>query len=152
MSFDPTSFLQQTMTDTAFATSRTPIPEGEYTAVIDDVKARSTNNGQILVDVSWNVIDEALRTKMGRTGDQKLFARQSVFLDLDANGKLLGGEDKNVDLGKIRKAVGQNIAGQAWGPLMLKGAGPATIRIKQKPNEDNPEEPFVNVTAVRALS
>lgn len=143
--FDPTQFLNQTVTD-SFETRFTPIPENEYLASIDDIKMRVLDKtGSVILDVSWAILDDNLKANLGL---DKPMVRQSVFLDLDANGKLAVGQNKNITLGRIRDAVGQNIAGQPWGPLMLKGAGPAKIKVTQRQDQNDPTKIFNDVAMV----
>lgn len=129
--FDLDSFMSQPAD--AGSTTIQPIPEGEYTALIDDVKVREVNtrNGPSLaLDVMFLLQDEALKAKLGR---ETLSVRGGFFLDL-ANGKLDMGKDKNVRLNRLREAVGQNSGG--WTPAKLKGAGPLKIRVTQRVDGD----------------
>lgn len=142
--FDPNTFLQQTITD-ANATRLTPIPEGEYLAVIDKLGIRTNDKGTIMLDVIWAVLDETVKQTLGM---DKPTVKQTCFLDLDANGKLATGDNKNVQVGRVREAVGQNIAGQAWGPNMLQGAGPAKIKITLRPDKDDPTLIYNDVKGV----
>jgi len=143
--FDPTQFLQQTVTE-SFETRMTPVPEGEYLASIDKIALRTLpNTGQPILDITWNVLDDALKQSLGLP---KVTVRQSVFLDLTAEGKLDYGANKNVRLGQIREALNQNTKGQPWGPMMLNGAGPAKVKVVLRPNEKNPEAPFNDIGAI----
>lgn len=143
--FNPETFLTQTITD-SLETKFTPIPTGEYLGAINDVKMRTTDKGHIILDVIWDVIlSDEIKTSLGL---DKPTIRQSIFLDLDANGKITSGTNKNVDLGRVREAVNQNQAGQAWGPLMLKGAGPAKLMITQRFDEKDPTKIYNDVKMV----
>ena len=51
---------------------------------------------------------------------------------------MLFGSNKNVKLGRLREALGQNKNGQAWSFGMLKGAGP--IKVSIEPDKKNPED------------
>lgn len=129
--FDLDSFMAQPAD--AGSTSVEPIPQGEYTALIDDVKLREVNtrNGPSLaLDVEFLLQDEALKQKLGRT---ELKVRGGFFLDLNA-GKLDMAKGKNVRLNRLREAVGQNSGG--WTPAKLKGAGPLKITVTHRVDGD----------------
>jgi hypothetical protein len=142
--FDPAAFLNTTFTD-ANATRVIPCPAGEYVAQVKDVKSRVAKES-IILDVLWTIDDAVAKD---RTGKKEVVVRQSLFLDFE-NGMLSFSEGKNVALGKVRKAVNQNIAGQPWSPMMLKG-GTARVRVENKPSEKDPEDVFDNVVAVSPL-
>ena len=148
--FDPDSFLNEEI-DGAFSTSLEPIPEGEYLAVIGSeeksVQVRQTNKGSLILDVTWEIQDEALFTQLGRT---KLTVRQSLFLDTTPNNTLDRSKGKNVQLGRLRAALGQNDPMKPWVFGMLKGAGPATIKVTQRPSPDDETIIYNDVRAVTA--
>lgn len=135
--FNPDDFLNQTITG-SLDTKREPVPEGEWTAAVDDgsnaLKFRTLTNGQVILDVNWNILDDQLKANLGR---DKLTVRQSIFLDLTADGKLDNAKGKNVDLGRVREALGQNFSDRPWGVAMLKGAGPAKIKVTVRDGEFN---------------
>lgn len=129
--FDLDSFMSQPAD--AGSTTIEPIPQGEYTALIDDVKLREVNtrNGPSLaLDVDFLIQDEALKQKLGR---QELKVKGGFFLDLNA-GKLDMAKGKNVRLNRLREAVGQNSSG--WTPAKLKGAGPLKIQVSHRVDGD----------------
>ena len=53
-----------------------------------------------------------------------------MFLDMDENGDLELGKGKNVDLGRLREALGQNTGGN-WSPSQLVGSS-ATIHVSNR--------------------
>ena len=128
--FDPDSFLSTT-TEDANETSFRPIPEGEYNAVITKLDVRTPKESTIL-DITWSVDDETARVETGMDDPQ---VRQSVFLDINTQGGLESGANKNVQLGRLREALGQNLTGQPWAPSMLEGQV-ARISIKHRIVED----------------
>ncbi len=130
--FDAESILN-VQVDQPMATQYEPIPEGEYTATIRSVEARNTKNGSVVLDVQWAIDDPALAERLNR---QELLVRQSIFLDLTPNGALDLGPNKNVRLGRLREAVGQNQPGQPWNLRMLEGAGPARIGVRHRTTEE----------------
>ena len=130
--FNPDAFLTQESTesnDTSFA----PIPEGDYTAVIKEIKPRTTSTGKAVMDVVWAIDDQDVREA---TGLSEPTVRQSIFLDLTDAGGLDFGKGKNVQLGKLREALGQNTPGQAWSPAMLSG-NVARVNIKHRIVDQN---------------
>ncbi len=143
--FDPDAFAANTTSDTT-DTTFAPVPAGEYTAVIEDVVIRSTDYGPV-ADVVWSIDDNALRSELGR---EKITVKQGVFLDVKngPNGPTLDmGKGKNISLGRIRDALDMNTKGQSFSMNMLKGAGPARIRVVQKPAKDS-DEIYANVKSV----
>jgi|SRR6516162_1131119 len=133
--FDPTKFLESTTTD-AGSTARNPVPAGEYKATIDDLELRTANtkNGERqILRVIWEIHDEGAKEA---TGLDKVTVRQDIWLDLTPAGNDLDySKGKNIGLGRLREAVGQNNAGEAWNPGMLKGAGPALLVVIERPDE-----------------
>ena len=129
--FDLDSFMSQPAD--AGSTSISPIPEGEYLAIIDDVKPRVVNTKlgeSVALDVFFIIQDEALKAKLGR---ETLTVKGGFFLDMNG-GKMDMGKDKNVRLNRLREAVGQNSSG--WTPNKLKGAGPLKIKVSQRVDGD----------------
>lgn len=119
--FDPDSFMNDTTTesnDTAVA----PIPPGEYQAQIAEVNGRVINGKdgeRAVLDVTYEILDEAIKSELGR---QKLTVRQTVWLDLNSNGRIDSAKGKNVGLGKLRAAADLNDAGKPFAPPMLVGS------------------------------
>lgn len=117
-------------------TEFTPVPEGEYIATVTKVVARSghsdkTDEDWYSLDVSWHIDDDEVREA---TGMERPTARQSIFLDVGDGGLELG-KGKNVLLGRLREAVGQNGAG-VWAPAMLEGTT-AMVRVTHRMHNDN---------------
>lgn len=129
------------------------IREGEYQATIDatDVKTwfqsgkRDDGSSYIVVNVPFVIIDEAQREQLGRT---KLTARMSCFLDFDAAGKLSADKGKNVTLGQLREALGQN-NDPNWSFLSLPGSGP--VKVQTKNGESKTGAKFTNITRVTKI-
>jgi hypothetical protein len=141
--FDPTAFEAQTSNE-SLSTSVTPVPENTYPALIKDYKFREYTNSKtqekgVSCDISYTIIDDtgALRELLGRDP----IVTHGYFCDtvMDPNtGKqvLDFGKGKNVWLGKIREAIGQNVPGQPWSLPMIKGA-PILIVVIQDPSKTN---------------
>lgn len=128
--FDPQAFLTGEVQG-EMETKYTPVPEGDYTAFIHSVAAREVNDSPVL-DVVYKIIDEGLQATMNM---DEIFVRQSIFVDVDGNGAMQFGPNKNVKLGNVREACNQNGKGK-WAPKLLEGAGPLLIKVTQRVTED----------------
>lgn len=122
--FNPDTFLN-TETEYASATSYTPCPEGEMPASIKAIKPRVLTDGRAVLDVTWIVDDETARQE---TGMAEPSVRQTLWLDTTESGGLDFGKGKNVSLGRLREALGQNAPGKPWAPGMLVG-GVAKVKV-----------------------
>ena len=147
--FDPATFMNQE-TAGPMETRYTPVPEADYTATIggeeNDVVVRKAGDS-ILLDVTYIVHDEALAEKMGMS---RLSVRQGIFLDVGGNGVIELGPNKNVKLGRLREAVGQNKPAP-WNFAMLRGAGPLLLSVIIKPDETDPTVLYNRVTKTLAM-
>lgn len=141
--FNPDNFLN-TETAEANATSFTPVPENEYTASIKEIKPRSTDSGKAILDVVWSIDDAAAAAATGITNPT---VRQSIFLDITEAGGLDVGAGKNVQLGKVREALGQNAKGKTWRPGNLIG-GVARVTVKHRLVG---EDTYADIKGVAAL-
>jgi hypothetical protein len=140
--FNPDDFMSQTV-DQPLDIERTMVPEGEYKARIDDFTSdafetfkfeykRGPNAGQEGQMHKFNcplVIDDAaLQAKMQM---DKIRVYHTCTLDFDDQGQLMFGPNRNIDLGKLRNAVGQNNPGP-WSIGMLRGAGPFMVKVQHR--------------------
>jgi hypothetical protein len=73
-----------------------------------------------------------------------------INLDFDDTGKLVNGPNRNVALGQLREALGQNKPG--WTPQQLLGAGPFIGRVKHTSSKTNPEQKFAEVVKAGKIS
>jgi hypothetical protein len=152
--FNPETFLGTTHTEAA-DTSLLPVPEGEYTAVSSPISAESLRQFDIRrgeragtkgmsLDVEWTVNDEEIKKLLGRTPK----VRQSIMLDLTADGNGIDfGKGRNVGLGRLRAALGQNQNGQPWNFSML-GNQVARVKVKHRMVEDKIYAEVSDVAAV----
>lgn len=151
MAFDPQQFMN-TPSD-PLPTAYEVIPEGEYKMLLDSdpkmlevkkVEGVSSKTGEpylfYQIELSCLVLDEKVKAKLGR---EKVTARMRINLDFDDAGKLTTGPNKNVALGQLRDALGQNKPG--WTPQQLLGAGPFIGRVKHQASKTNPEMKFAEV-------
>ena len=143
--FDPDRFLS-TPTEDSFETKYTPLPEDWYVGYVDKVEAGTTNNGAPFMRVTYKVLLEGnARELMGR---DEMLVNQTIWLDLDDAGNLQVGPNKNVALGQLREAAGQNDRGKPWSPQQLVGAGPIKVYVVQRVDRDDPERKFNNIKTV----
>jgi hypothetical protein len=96
------------------------------------------------MEISWEVTDDKIKKL---TGIDHPIAKQSIWLDLTSEGQLDKGPGKNVALGALREAVGQNKPGKAWAPSHLNNAV-ATILVKGEKDKSNPDITYARVTRV----
>ena len=140
--FDPDTFMSM-QTEEASETTFRPIPEGEYNAVITKIEGR-TPKGNSILDIFWAIDDESVRAE---TGMDNPSVRQSIFLDITKEGGLERGANKNIQLGRVRSALGQNNPGQPWSPGMMEGQV-ARVSIKHRVVDENV---YSDVKGVAAL-
>lgn len=152
--FNPEQLLNTQVND-ANSTELIPIPEGEYTAVSEPITAesfkefdikRGENAGKkgLNLYISWAINDESgqLKELIGRPPK----ARQSIMIDRGPGGIEMG-KGRNVGLGKLREALGQNQTGRPWAFSML-GGQVAKIVVKHRIDGANT---YAEVTAVTKI-
>lgn len=147
--FDKDTFLS-TEIKGASETKYTPVPINEYGGTyIDDLGTATfkDNNGveQPQLIITWAIPDEALAKSLGL---EKVTVVDRVFLDVDPSGALLFGPNKNVKLGQIREALNLNDPKKPFNLNMLRGAGPARLKIGHRFNKQTGEGPFANIERV----
>lgn len=152
MSFDADAFLSLTI-DQPLDTRRTPVPEGEYSATIKDVKPRtgtSKKDGSefLIMDVTWEIDDVTGEVK-AVTGRSPATVGQSLFVERNSGGGIATGTGLNLRLGRLREAVGQN-SGGAWAPSMLKGCV-ARIQVGHRLDDKDPSIVYDEVSRVAKL-
>jgi hypothetical protein len=148
-SFDPDQFMNTTV-EGELETKRPVIPAGQYPGQISKVTPRSGTIGKgdnagktwASLNVLIEVQDQALAEELGQ---DKLFVNHNVFLDLDDNENIDMRKGKNINLGKLRDAVGQN-DGSPWSPNMLLGQ-PVQVDVTVGVNPNTGDE-MNNVRAV----
>ncbi len=134
--FNADAFLNTEITG-EMDTKLIPIPEGDFTSQVAKVAFREVTQKdgvkRAIMDVTWDILDEGVKKE---TKLDKPMARQSVFLDLNEQGGLDMGKGRNIQLGRLREAVGQNRSGKAWSPANLTGQM-AVVTIKQRIEGDD---------------
>lgn len=132
--FNP-EVLMNCVTETQMSTFIPPWPEGEWVVSIAKIDFKNPKENMVLMELTLETIDPDVVSVTGIDPSQ---VRYAVFLDLTPSGMLDDTEGKNIGVGKIREAVGQNVAGVPWSPSLLAGQ---QFRVKstQKSDKDNPE-------------
>jgi len=128
-------------------TSLPLIPEGEYPAIVDKYEGRQieTKRGPAtVVDITW-AVDDATAKEV--TGMEKPTIRQSVFLDMTAEGGIDMGEGKNVQLGRLREALGLNNPDVPFEFSQLAGQA-GMILVSHNPDKNDPDTVYANVKKV----
>lgn len=123
--FDPDLFMNAQM-EGEMETEYVPVPVDDYFAQITKIALRpAEKDGKSFypMDILWKI--EAPDNELAH----EQVVKQTIFLDISESGGLSIGRNKNVALGKLRAAIGQN-GPQAWSPNALVGAA-ATIKTKQ---------------------
>lgn len=141
--FNVDTFMH-TETQEKGSTQATPVPEGEYPAVIKSVNPRETKNGKHLLDIQWGIDDPKVSEEVGRDFPE---VRQSIWLDLTPSMGLDMSKGKNLGLNRLREALGQNVAGKAWSPDHLDGQT-ALVTVKHRIVD---EAVYVDVKSVAKL-
>ena len=147
--FNPDQFLDMQVTESN-STEAIPVPVGEYTAVIGEVKCRPWQKKDdpsvagLALDITWELDDEAVKELLGRS---KVTVKQGAMLDLTDSGGLDMGKGRNVTLGRLRDAVNLNQAGQPFAFSMLVGRI-AKVKVDHRINGD---QIFAEVKAVAKL-
>ena len=134
--FDPDSFLDSTV-NSNLSTQPKLCDQGEHEAVIEKVTAETTPSGRVTLKVHWRP-----------DGWPGFPIRQTVWLDLDDNGKIDSTEGANYQLGRLLEAVGQ-LGKKGWKPNDLVG-GRALVMVDHVPSKDGTAI-YDNVTRVSAL-
>jgi hypothetical protein len=152
---DPTQFLNTTV-DQGMATSLDPVPEGEFKAISDPLdkdsfssfdykKGERAGTKGYRMTILWKIDDESAGEYNGRK------VRQQFIVDITADGTGLDyGKGKNITLGRLREALGQNQGGQPWAPSML-GSQVAKIKVKQRVDDQDASKVYSEVHEVVAL-
>lgn len=148
---DPEDFINQAVTganDTVIA----QCPEGSYRAEVGDrleVREVETKKGDTrhILRINWDILDDAVRAELER---EHVYVRQDLWLDFDETGALDMGKGRNVDLGRIREAVGKNDPNEPFAPRDLIGCL-AFVRVAHSSDRDNPERKFAEIRRVTAL-
>lgn len=148
--FNTEEFLQTT-TEEALDDRLEPCPPGEWLAIAGkpEVKDFTYKSGDregeqgFRMVIKWTIQDDEAKRQVER---DTLSVTQSCLLDLteDKNG-IDFGKGKNIALGGVRTALGQNVPGQPWAPAMIEGQA-AKVVVKAGVYNNQPTAEVVGVT------
>jgi hypothetical protein len=147
--FNPYQFLETTVNESN-DTVVVPVPQGEYTAVLTEVKCRSWQKKDdpsvagLALDIQWDIDSPEVKALLGR---DKVTCKQGVMLDLTESGGLDMGKGKNVGLGRLREACNLNVAGVPFSFTQLTGRV-AKVKVEHRING---EQIFAEVKQVAKM-
>lgn len=148
--FSPEMFLDIEMTEAL--ERRAPLPVGDYTAVIGDVKARawSSTKDSSKSGIAWDVpmvIDVPAELQAELKLPPTLNVKDSIMLDLTEAGGLDMGKGKNGRLRTYREALDMNKPGEPFSARRMTG-GIVKVKISHELYNDNIMERVAGVTKV----
>lgn len=157
--FDPKQFLAETVS-APMSTSITPPPEGEWTMMVSTKvpvlewfgEAKWKKDGVDVVmptaKIPFEITDQRAKDIAGR---ENLVVYYDMFLDLTTEGRLSTEKEKNVRLGALREALGQN-TDPTWTWQKLYGAGPFVGKVNHTKDKNRPDDTFAKVGRVTKIS
>lgn len=148
-SFDPAAFLEATLTEPTI--KRPPLPVGDYTGIIGEVKSRSWTGRDdpsktgIAFDVPVTIqipadVQESLGLKM-----PTITLKDSIMLDLTESGTMDNSLGKNGHLRRYREALDMNKPGDAFSAKLMQGR-PVLVKIGHELYNGEPVERVKGVT------
>jgi hypothetical protein len=148
--FDPDRFLLAEYTE-ALETDRTLIPQGEVKIdTIRDfeiIKPRLWKNPQTQEQVWLSpqlrlhmlITDQGVLDQLNAKRDEHIW-RYQMNLDINENQQLDYGPNRNLQLGRLRAAIGQNVAGIPWSVMQLKNCPSFGVTVVHKQRKDSEEK------------
>lgn len=132
--FDPDTFLDS-FTEESNETERVLIPAKVYAAYIEDVGMRhgereSDGSPWVQLVLKWVIEDADAAAALNK---DKVVLTDSLFIDLNEEGGIASGVNKNLTLGKLRKATGTNEG--RFSPRDLLGRR-ALVDVKHSVNKE----------------
>ena len=148
--FDAAVF-EQMVIDQANETKTTPVPVGDYEAMIDKVRVKSVKLSKgdragtevPILEVTFHIDDDKVAEQLNR---DKVLSRMDIWLDVEG-GALAVGPNKNVRLGRLREAVGMNKPGKSFSFMQLEGAGPVKVQVNHRTVNEDVYDEVVGVAA-----
>ncbi len=147
MSIFNADVLLNCTTEAKLATSIPPMPNGEWIFSITGVEFKNPKPDVIIMDAAVECIDPEV---CAVTGMNPTRSKISCFCDVTDTGLLDDTEGKNIQLGKLREALGQNEAGVPWSPMMVVG-GQVRGKTQQKPDSKDPSITRSEIVALSRL-
>lgn len=163
--FDADAFMGQSY-DGELDTKVVLPPEGDYRAMFGDFNSetgfrtftageKSKNAGKeyTIFTPPFALQDDPrlAEVKTARGSDEITVYHKGVFLDLTAEGGLDFSKGKNVDLGQMRDAVGQNQK-QGWKFSDLIGAGPVMVKLIHEQDQNDSTKKYARISRVVKIS
>lgn len=145
--FDPDLFMNTTVNGALDTVVQACPVRDAALAIVDKIEADSFTGTKdpsktyFKLSVIWSIDEPDIKEELGR---DKVTVRQDLFLDLTSSGALDMGTGKNVGLGRLREALGQNDPSKPWAPQMLIGC---VARVKIE-HEIVKGETYARVTGV----
>lgn len=142
----------QTTTSSELDDHLEPCPPGEWLAITgkpaihDFIFSKGDRVGEkgYRMTIQYVIQDQAVLDHCQR---EKVSVTASILLDLTEDGTGLDmGKGKNIGLGQIRTALGQNEAGAEWSPAMIEGQ-PIKVKVKADIYEERATAKVSAVTA-----
>lgn len=151
MAFDLDMFKRSSVTGEV-STKIIPCEPGEYPARITrhDIAVTSPKEdkqARPYLTVFYSIDDVA---QIQHTGRDPLTVRQTIWLDATESSGLDMAPGKNIGLGRLRAALGQDNPTQPWKFDMLDG-GVVMVKVVNEADPKDSETVYDRVTAVRAL-
>jgi len=150
--FDAETFLNTDVSG-SMSTEFVPIPAKEMVGIIDKMSAKEVTakdgSGKTyrFLELMYICDDDEAREV---TGLDQPRVKQSVGLDFTDEGGLDLGKGKNVMLGKLRDACGQNDPSKPWNFNMLLGQT-VKISVKHRSADDGSGQIYSEVKGVAKL-
>jgi hypothetical protein len=151
--FNPDAFLATEVSE-SFDTNLPDLPEGEYTATVEDVSGRVINRADgsqtPVLEVTWRIDDPKVCEIFA--DERGIQARQAIWLKT-TDGTPTGPLDRkhNQQLARLREAVGQNQPGHPWQPSMLIGQTARVMANTREGKDQYEGMKFYEVRRVAAL-
>ena len=148
--FNPELFLQ-TSYNQETSTKSEPLEPGEYVGLIQNLNPRQVQGKQdptktyVFLDMEIKV--NTPPEQLARVGRESSNLRYSVGVEFNESGAIDMGKGKNIGLGRLREAVGQNVSGQPWSPAMLNNQM-VKVKVGQTPNPKDSSIIWNEITAV----
>jgi hypothetical protein len=151
--FDADAFMETTL-DAPLSTEQVLVPVGKYPATLNKIweprKVTFEQDGQMVskvaLDLSWAINDKNVWDVVGQAHP---FVRQTVWINLDSEGRIDVAKGKNRQLAKLMQATGR----EAGRPLKTMEGSEAYVTVAHKPDRRKNEvtgqwEPSLEMKAV----
>lgn len=150
--FDPTSFLNSPLPE-ANATKRIPLPVADAVPaqiieqkMVTGEQKKGENAGKswFKLEIKCEITDREYLDKA--TGQpEKAIVTYGVMIDMNEGGGMAFGENKNVQLGKLRAATGCNEPGKTLAHMVGRMV---RLKIGHRPDADNSDIVYEDVKGV----